>query len=280
MDFSWNEFLYGGHWGSLAASAIVLSTCVIAGIVPSFEFLLIAYLGTQAIYIYNHTKEINSDELTNLPRTNHLHRYFKKYSLLVSIYTILYISLLVYFGTKISIYFGGSLLVAGLFFTYKGKMFSKKVSGFKTFYVAFSWSLLPIFTALYYNLSLTLGIILFSIFVFIKIFIDVSYFDLKDLNSDASRKLSTIPMLFQSKRNFLNFLHILNILSLIPLIIGIFLKIFPHYTLMLVFTAIYCGFYIQKGKNEHKDILSISYIIVDGEYYYWPFLLFIGMYIL
>ncbi len=275
----WNEFIYGGHWGSLAASAIALSLSLLIDITITLPFLIIVYLGTQCIYSYNHHKELDKDEKSNLPRTNHLSKYIHNHSITTSIYAVLYIGLLVYFGDKLSIFFGGFLLLIGLFFTYKAKSFSMEITGFKTYYVAFSWALLPFFTAIFYSYNIDLAICLFSLFVFIRFFIDASFFDLKDVDVDKSQNLSTIILSFKNKKDFLNVLHVINILSCIPILLAVFLDILPFYSILLLFTLLYSVVYIHKGKNKNADILSLSYILVDGEYYYWPFLLMIGLYL-
>jgi 4-hydroxybenzoate polyprenyltransferase len=143
--------------------------------------------------------------------------------------------------------------------------------------VAFSWSLLPIFTTIYYSYPLNLNVILFALFVFLRLIIDASFYDLKDIKTDKSQGLVTLAMSFKNKNNFLNFLHILNIISFIPLLYGIIYQIFPLYSIFLILLFFYSSGYIQKAKSENADILSLSYILVDGEYYYWPFLLFLGL---
>jgi 4-hydroxybenzoate polyprenyltransferase len=276
-DIIWEEFIYGGHWGSIAASAIALATTLILDIKESWEFLLIVYLGTQCIYRYNHSTELEKDKKSNSPRTNHLNKSSKNHTIITVFYAILFLTLLIYFGDKPSIFFGGFLLILGLFFTYKSKTFTKKIIGFKSFYVAFSWSLLPIFTTIYYSYPLNLNVILFALFVFLRLIIDASFYDLKDIKTDKSQGLVTLAMSFKNKNNFLNFLHILNIISFIPLLYGIIYQIFPLYSIFLILLFFYSSGYIQKAKSENADILSLSYILVDGEYYYWPFLLFLGL---
>lgn len=276
-DIIWEEFVYGGHWGSFAASAIALATIIILNIKESWEFLIIVYLGTQCIYRYNHSIELEKDKISNLPRTDHLNKYNKKHTIITVIYAIIFLTLLVYFGDKSSIFFGGFLLLLGLFFTYKSKAFSRKIIGFKSFYVALSWSLLPIFTIIYYSYPLNINAILFTLFVFFRLIIDASYFDLKDIENDRSQGLATLAMCFKNKNSFLNFLHIFNIISFTPLIYGITYQIFSLYSILLFALFFYSFGYIQKAKSENADIHSLSYIIVDGEYYYWPLLLVLGL---
>ena len=139
-DSIWNEFIYGGHWLSIGGSAIVLSVMFLLDMQIKLEFLLIAYLGTQCIYNYNHHGEIDIDSVNNSNRTNHLERYREHFSLMTVLYGVGYFSLLAYFGNKQSLFFGGFLLLIGLFFTYKGKNISKKIVGFKSVYTASSWA--------------------------------------------------------------------------------------------------------------------------------------------
>ena len=277
LDFIWNEFIHGGHWGSLNASAISLSAMVILKTDIRWELILIAYLGTQCIYNYNHFKELEFDIVSNSPRVNHLRKYLDVLPILTAIYGTIFFSLLIYFGNKLSIFFGGFLLIFGLLFTNKGKDISKKIIGFKSFHASFGWALLIILTAIYCSYHIDLTVFLLFIFVFIRIMINTSFSDIKDLKSDRKKKLLTFPMFFKDKKYYLHLLHIINFMSFIPLWLGVILGMMPYFSLFLFFSLFYSFFYIKKAENKEISVDSLYNVIVDGEYYYWPFLLFIGI---
>ena len=275
-DIIWNEFIYGSHWGSLNAIAISISIILILNINCKWEFLLISYLLTQCIYSYNHCKEMEIDSISNAPRVEHLKRFRNILPLLTGLYGVLFFSILIYFGNKESIFFGGFLLILGLLFTVIGKKISKKIVGFKSFYTALAWALLIVFTTVYHSYSMDSKVIILLIFVFLRLVINTSFSDIKDLEGDRKNNIFTLPMIFKNVKNWLTFLHFLNILSFIPLLFGIITGIIPNYTLFLFFTFFYSFYYIHKAKNEDINKNSLYNVIVDGEYYYWPALLLIG----
>lgn len=273
--FGWNEFVYGGHWLSIGASAIALSTMILLDFAIRWEFLLIVYLGTQCIYNYNHYEEMDKDSLNDSERVEHLRKYDCHIPTITAIYGIMYFSLLVYFGENQSVFFGGFLLILGLLFTYGGKNLSKKIMGFKSAYTAFSWALLPIFTAIYISYQINEKLILFFLFVFFRWMVNTITFDIKDIKSDKKEKLLTFPIVYKDELSKL--LHIMNLLSFMPLIIGIYLGFIPSYVFLLFLLFFYSFYYIEKAKRENIDVQSIYYILVDGEYCYWPILLLIGL---
>jgi 4-hydroxybenzoate polyprenyltransferase len=275
-DFLWNEFIYGGHWISLGAIAIALSTIIILKIMIRWEFILIIYLGTLSIYRYNHYKEIDFDSQTNSERTNHLKKYQKYLPYVIFLSGIMFFILLLLFGNLQSLFFGIFLYVLGILFTQPFKKFTKKIIGFKSMYTSFSLSLSIIFTAVYYSYLFNDLLAVFFIFGLIRFFIGTSYSDIKDITIDNNNHLRTLPIVMGVDK-FLIFLHILNIFSFIPIIIGVYMNILPALSLLLVFSLFYSYYYIQKARNKKEDAQSMTNIIVDGEFIFWPLLLFIGL---
>lgn len=274
-DFIWNEYVHGGHLLSIGSSAIVLTVMFILEVQIRFEFLLIVYLGTQCIYSYNHYKEIEFDSITNLHRTTHLNSYNRYQDVITIFYGSIFLLLLIYYGNTNSFLFGCILLILGLFFTYRGKTLSKKIVGFKSVYTAFSWSLIVIFTSIYCSYPIDLIVLLLFLFVFMRWIINTSFFDIKDIKSDKKREIKTMPLYF-GKDNFLDLLQILNLLSIFPILIGVLIKQIPIYAFLLTFTFFYSFYYIQKARSKKTQITNLSYIFVDSEFFYWPFLVLLG----
>jgi len=271
--FIYDEFIYGGHLLSIGASCIALTTMLLFNLGIRFEFLVIAYLGTQCIYVYNYYKEFDYDKICNHCRTFHMKKLFDYIPILLSIYGILYVLLLILYGNVKSIIFGICLLSIGLFFTIKGKDTSKNITGFKTVYTAFSWSLLVLFTLIFYSKMLfNLSIIFFILFVFIRWIINTSLFDLKDMESDELRELKTLP-LKMGREKFLFFIQTLNLLSIVPILVAILFFNLPVSSIVLTLIFFYTFFYIYRLPDEKNELTKFSHIIVDGEYFFWPILL-------
>lgn len=274
-DFIWNEFIYGGHWFSISASAIAFSTMILLNTSIKWEFLLLVYLLIQCIYNHNHYKEIEIDAISKSDRPEHLKKYRHFFLLITTLYCIGFFGLLLFFGILVNLIFGGLLLLLGLLFTNLFKKITQKVIGFKTFYVAFSLSLLIIFTALY--CSYEVNLMLFKLFLFfsLRFVIGASFSDIKDMDVDKKQKLLTFAVYF-GKYKFLTFLHILNFITFIPLFI-IIMEISFSFLLFLIFTYLYTFYFIQRARNPKVDVQSLTSVIVDGEFVFWPFLLFLGI---
>ena len=274
-NFIWNEFIYGGHWFSISASSIVFSTMIILSLQIRWDLLFIVYLLLQCVYNYNHYKELHLDSLSNSERPNHLNIYIKSLPCITLIYGVSLIFLIVYFGNIESLIFCIFLLFLGISFTNIFKKFTVKVLGFKNYYASFTLGSLIIFTAIY--CSYELNIHLFELFLFssFRFFISSSFSDVKDMPIDKKQNLITLPIYF-GKQKFLTFLQIFNFITFIPFLI-IIMETNLNFMPFLFFTYFYTFYYITKANNRNTDIQALTNIVVDGEFIFWPFLLFIGL---
>ncbi|MBU0647128.1 hypothetical protein KJ809_01775 [Patescibacteria group bacterium] len=68
----WKEFIYGGHLLSLGAVSIIFTASILLNIQITWDFFLVVYLWTEAVYLYNRLKELKSDSLNNPKRTIYL----------------------------------------------------------------------------------------------------------------------------------------------------------------------------------------------------------------
>lgn len=274
-DFIWNEFIYGGHWLSIGAGAIVLSVMLFLDISIRWELLLLCYSLIQCIYTYNHFKELDIDVSSNLPRVEHLMKYKRLIPYITVAYGIFFLFLLLIFGNFESIFIGSFLLFLGLFFTKYGKKIFGKIVGLKSIYVAFSWALLIPFVAIYSSLKIDLAVFLVFIFIFLRAMLNTNFFDIKDIIPDKQENITTFASKF-GKSNSLKILHFINIISFIPMIIGVLLNILPFYSYFIVLFLVYSLWYLLNAKNT-PDMSNLTFIVVDGEYYFWPLVLFLGM---
>jgi len=262
------EFVYGAHLISLGFAGIVFTTTLILNIKTNWQIVLIAYLISQITYNYNHLKEVEKDFKANPERTGHVK---KTGGNLIVIYIIIFLFLLIYFFNLKFFIFATLLLVASVFYTIFFKKLTKKIIGFKNFYVSTCWAMgafLPFF--------LNPSVFLIFIFIFLRLLLDTIFFDLKDVESDKKESLLTFPVKF-GENNTRSFLHILNLISFVPLFLGIFFKIIPTYTLSLIVIYFYGFYYIKKSeKIDQRKMLFISYILVDGQYVFWPIIIIFG----
>ena len=276
--FICNEFIHGGHLAALAAPALAISTMLLLSLPIHWEFLLITYLGTLCIYDYDYIRGLNIDYSDNLKRSRHIQKYQDMRIIILIFYGIAFFSLLIYFGNLLSIIFGIGLILAGLLYTDIFKKFTKKFVGFKNLYTSISFSFLIIFTPVFYAYQINMMFSVFFIYILLQFIVDTSYCDLKDMESDKKQDLKTLPIYF-GRQKFLNFLHIINIVAFIFLLVAAIIGIIPIFSLILLPFCLYRIFYINKAKNPEINIQTLS-SLVDAEYLFWPFVLFLGRIIL
>ena len=58
------------------------------------------------------------------------------------------------------------------------------------------------------------------IYMFLKLFINIVHFDVKDISSDSIKKIKTIPIILGKKNTYV-LLNLINMLSLVILLISI-----------------------------------------------------------
>jgi 4-hydroxybenzoate polyprenyltransferase len=274
-----NEFIYGGHLLSIGGSAFAISIMLMLNTVFKFELILIVYLLCLIVYNFDHYISIEQDKNDNPKRTNHLKNYQKFFLIILTLYGSFFIGLLWYFGNVLSLSVGILILIIGIFYSIGLKNLTKKIIGFKNIYTSLSVSLLVILISFHMGLSLNLAALFIFIFIFLRMLINTSFCDLKDMNSDRKKNLKTLPIYF-GKEKFLSFLHIINIISLLCIIAGVISGILPIFAIFLVLSFPIVLFYLNKAKNPNINIENLSSGFVDGEFILWPIVLFCGQFLI
>jgi len=274
----WNEFVYGGHLLSFGAVSIVYTASILLDIRITWDFLLVVYLGTESVYLYNRFKEYKVDFLTNPERTEHIKKYVKYIPFIIFLMTFSAIVIVVYFNKISALTFGLLLLIIGLLYSLFFKKITEKIIAFKSFFISLMWSLLVLFLAIYYSAPINLALFLFSVFVFLRFFVSVSFFDIKDIKTDKQEGLKTLAVVLKQSTLW-QFLSIIAILAVLPLIIGVYLRVLPISSLMLFLTIPYTFFYFKQLENKNISPYFLYNVIVDGEFIFWPFFVLSGNFI-
>lgn len=268
----WDEFVYGSHLVALGDVLALYVLSLILNIDITISFFIVVYLSILAINFFNRYKDIDQDNLTNSERSTSISKYFKfmpyimGFLFLVSVFIT---ALCAPFNALIFMLF---LFGLGIFYSIYLKSVTRKVIGFKNFMTALPYALLVIFLSLFYNASIELSTILITTFYFIRIFINTTFFDIKDIKSDKSEGLRTLPVVFGENKTKI-ILTYLNIFSIIPIIIGIYWKILPFYSIALIVTVFYSFIYLEKRKLFKKQT-TLYNVVVDGEFIFWlPYIL-------
>jgi len=278
LNSIWNEFVYGGHLLSFGAVSIVYAASILLDIRITWDFLLVVYLGTESVYLYNRFKEYKVDFLTNPERTEHIKKYVKYIPFIIFLMTFSAIVFVVYFNKISALTFGLLLLIIGLLYSLFFKKITEKIIAFKSFFISLMWSLLVLFLAIYYSAPINLALFLFSVFVFLRFFVSVSFFDIKDIKTDKQEGLKTLAVVLKQSTLW-QFLSIIAILAVLPLIIGVYLRILPISSLMLFLTIPYTFFYFKQLENKNISPYFLYNVIVDGEFIFWLFFVLSGNFI-
>ena len=266
------EFIYGTHFTSLCISAIVATIIILLNQSVSLTLLIIAYLLAFISYRYNYHKGLREDFLTNQGRVNYFKKYLKFSQILIITCVFLLALILIFYTNMKIIIFSIIFLVIGLFYTQRFKNLTKNVLGFKNLYISASFGLLTILVGLYYSIF-SWSIFFIFLFIFLRIFINTVFCDIKDIESDKKEGLKTFPVVFE-KAKTLHFLHILNLLSFLPIVIGVYLNFLPSIALILLSFYFYDFYYLKKSEHKNRKADNFLYIIPDIEVLLWPIILF------
>ena len=272
-----DEFVYGGYLTSLGCPAFVFCISILLNTSIDWPVLLIAYLTPLIIYSYNYYGELEKDMATNPERAVHLGKKVKYYPYLIGSYLALLGLVLLLYASYVMIVFVLILVFCGIFYTVILKDITKVIPGFKGVYIAFVWALAgTFFFNIHYSISFNLFHILMFLFIFLKGMINVTFFDIKDIDGDMEQGLKTIPVIL-GKELTLKYLHLLNVFAFIPLFIGIYLKVIPLYAISLTALFFYDNYYLKKADVANgKNLRMISYTLADAEFILWPVLLLIA----
>ncbi len=275
---AWNEFVFGSHLLSLGAGAgILFSTFFVLEKEINIILLILSYLALQIIYNFDHLRDSKKKEDGNLERSNYLKENRNK--ILVLLYILLLIGFSFMMGIETLLFFI-LFVLGGLMYTIKLKGLTKKILMFKNLYVSFFIAVLPFSILLHYSVESIKPIILFSLFIFLRFVLSTAYFDIKDIEEDKKKGLKTLPALLGRKKT-IKTLHLLDVLSFFPIFIGVYMGVFPKISLSLLLLFFYSFYYLRKTiKSDDNDVRFLSYIMVDGEYLFWPAILIIANFLL
>ncbi len=270
-----NEFIYGGHLIALGAVGIVSTSAILLNIKLTWDFLIIVYLLVFISILYNRWKERLIDYLTNPDRTKNLEKYFCHIFFIIISSSLIVLGVLVYFNKMISIFFVILLYIVAFLYTKYFKNITKKIIVFKNICFSLITGLLVIFLAIYYSYPLmNISFFLIFLFIFLRMFVNTIFLDIKDVESDKKQALLTIPILLRNEKTLI-FLRWITILSVIPIVSGSLLGRLPRFSLMLLFVVPYSFYYFKKSENK-KNFYLTNYFLADFEFILWLPLILIG----
>lgn len=253
---------------SLGSVGIAYLTTSLLSLSSHISMYLVCFLVTYFVYSINRLTDIKEDMISHHSRVE----FVKKRSVfffvggmfalvvalvlsyLNSLLTLLVVSIPVILVISYSI----GILPTSIF----SKKRLKEYFLIKNIVVSTGWAMIPLYVSTYTG-TFNLGFIFLSIFVFLRIFIGVIMFDIRDIIGDRVYKIQTIPVVYGVKKSK-EIILILNIISFFILLIPALLNLLSFYpTLFVGLFAFVMGFLYIKSK---ADIKFLCDVVVDGEY--------------
>ena len=271
LNYLKNEITYGGYLAALCSPCFIISTSVMLNIKIAMPMLLISYLLPLIVYSYDYYKDIDKDIKNNSERAVFLKKKANMYPFVFGFYSLFLVSLLVLYSNWGMVVFIVAIMAGGILYNVALKNITKKIPAFKNIFTALTWALVgALFPLFYYSMTINLSFVIAFLFIFMRVLNNVMFFDLKDVESDRSEGLKTLPVML-GKDGAINVLHVLNIISFIPLVVGMYINAVPLFAISSVFFGIYSFYYIKKaGKTSDKELETVSHTLADMEFVLWP----------
>lgn len=271
----WNEFVYGSHLLSLAASSIVLFSFQILQLKIDWLSLIIPYAMMQIIYKFNYMMETDDYE-SNPERASHIKRKRRRFVIQMLVFLVALLLVLIHYHQVYLYVFCLVYLLGGLWYP---KQITKYIVAFKNIYVTFFWGILGLIPFIIMGKPVQIHCLLLVSFIFFRVLVNAIFADFKDVETDQSQGYKTVPA-YAGIKPAMFILQIINILSFAILAYSIYKNYFPSAAWSLFILFFYNMYYIQTAnKQSAKNIRIISYVLVDGEYILWPLFMWIAFYI-
>jgi len=267
----WNEFIYGGHLAAIGPVIMVLVTCKFLKLRYPLDLLICVYLITYIAYTLDRYLDLKKNK--NDPRLRYMAKYQKIFPIILLLSTLAIVTLALH-RNFFSLFSATIFIFISFAYNLAFKKLTKIITGFKSFFVALSYSATIFLIIPFTNTRLTLPILLIFLFFFARVLDNTIFCDIKDKTEDKNDKLKTLPvMLTPSKLNIL--LITINIFSIIPIIYGCIVKILPLTSLWFIIVIFYFFYYYGLSKKQDADAQKIANFWADGELIVW-LLIFIG----
>ncbi len=262
-------------WCIFGISLVGYSFSLFMGAPSKIELFLIIFLMLQALYALNRLTDKEEDKITNPGRASFIVGKEKHILAFVGVSFLVSLSLAVMQNLLVFLFLIIILLI-GFFYSFKSFLL-KRLFGFyrfkdvlfgKNVVIGLTWSFLAVFVPMfYYSRTLTLGVAVLGIFIFLRGVINTALFDLRDVSGDKKVGVKTIPVVFGSKPMIMTF-YALNFFIGVLIFLSVFYSILPFFAHFLNISTIWSFSYlylIDKPKIINQKLLLE--FVIDGEYF-------------
>jgi 4-hydroxybenzoate polyprenyltransferase len=257
----YDEFVNGGHLLGINSAFIALATMMIFNLSFRWDILVMLYFLTMIIYGFDHIYDIKHDSLNT--RVEYINRNKRLYSIKIALFCVFFLIMLFSYGTMFSILLGLCILFLGISYTLWFKALTKKIIGFKTFYVASTLALAILFTATFFHTVFPVEIVFFTCYTATSCFMNCSLCDIKDMETDKKHGLKTLPLVL-GKQRFFFFITGINTVSLIISTLLVTLQVIPFYFISLLGFNMFWYLIILKGMKPDIDYHWFTTRIMDS----------------
>lgn len=222
------------------------------------------------IYQADRIGDCDSDASDNAERSTYLlrKRKFAHSHLLLNVAVILLVMTLHHRYAAVAYWSG--LMLFGLSYGKVFKGLSRRIPGFKDIFVSVMWALLIPFGVLYAGYSWSTSLSFAMTFIFLKMLISVSAFDVKDIKSDRNRGINTFATLWSVAR-LTQVLQAVNLATGILILFGLITSIMPVYTAFLLLFLPYTWYYLHVLRRR-KAPDWLYHVYIDAEMVLWSVL--------
>jgi 4-hydroxybenzoate polyprenyltransferase len=264
-NFLKRELLLAGHLMAFGSVMVVFTTVSIAQVEVPIPILSSLYFIVQPIYWFDRWVGYNEDISGNEQRREHMSRYFRAIPGMMGIYALIAISILVFYEAWINLYIAIAFLVFGGLYGLVFKKITRYIVGFKNYFVAIFFVLFGIYGLVYAEESVSIPVLVFLMYVFIRSTLIQIFFDMKDIENDRNDGLRTIPAVIGIDRswNLLSFLNILSGIIVVNFVVTGILDIkYLVFTVPVLILGIILSAARKKMKKECLIIAGFDYTIV------------------
>lgn len=269
----WDEFIYGGHLVAFGSVGIALCYSVISENSISIKLLVGVYLITYIIHLLDRYNDIYKE--TSNERKKHFENYKGKIQFII----IISLVLLAYVFWDRGLFMVGLslfMLLIGILYGIFFKGITSRIIGFKSYYTAFAFASIVIFSTFYYNSAYDLTMLLVFLFFSLRWFCNTIFCDIKDIEADKKEKLLTFAIVY-GKEKLYKIIMICNLFSSILVLMSVYFKFLPIYSILLSLVPIYSLIYLNKSRSENADYQHFANVWADGESVFWMSLTLLGV---
>jgi len=261
---------------ALGIVSLTIMAAILLRLRYDFPIFLLIFSGTSLSYTINRMADTQEDAINSPKRLLLLN----KYRALIYIYLPIFLASFFYvsfLNWVVGLITTINILIAVIYsigFPMTGLRKLKATFGVKNAVISTVWATSLLILGAY-NSTFSAGLLLLTVFVFMRIFLGSVLFDIRDMRGDTALNIKTIPTTWGVKKA-LQFCWIINIASVLLIFVAVILGTLPPQAYLLLLIALYQIYPLLTITSESTDKEFLCGVIVDGEYLLLGILAFLG----